>query len=93
LPVRQNLPGVVPALMIVLISLTWLEEDGLLLTIAMLAGVGVSVLALAAVWETGRGAEWVSRFLEAPRRPGLGPHLLRAIICPNGVHGRSSVNV
>jgi len=55
--------NVVPALAIVLISLAWLEEDGLLLAIAMLAGVGVSMLALAAVWETVRGAEWVSRFL------------------------------
>ncbi len=55
--------NVVPALVIVLIALAWLEEDGLLLVIAMLAGVGVSLLALAAVWEMVRGAEWISRFL------------------------------
>jgi hypothetical protein len=55
--------NVVPALVIVLISLAWLEEDGLLLAIAMLAGVGVAMLALAAIWEIVRGAEWISRFL------------------------------
>jgi hypothetical protein len=53
---------IVPALTIVLISLAWLEEDGLLLTVAVLIGLIISTLALAAVWETIRGAEWISRF-------------------------------
>jgi hypothetical protein len=54
--------NIVPALTIVLISLAWLEEDGLLLAIAILSGLVVSMLALAAVWATVRGAEWISRF-------------------------------
>ncbi len=54
--------NVIPALVIAAVSLGWLEEDGLLLTIAMLAGLVVAALALAAVWETIRGAEWISRF-------------------------------
>jgi hypothetical protein len=54
--------NILPALTIVLISLAWLEEDGLLLAIAILSGLAVSTLALAAVWETVRGAEWISRF-------------------------------
>ena len=54
--------NIVPALTIVLISLARLEEDGLLLAIAILTGLVVSTLALAAVCETVRGAEWISRF-------------------------------
>jgi hypothetical protein len=45
-----------------LISPAWPEDSGLLLAIAMLAGVVLSMLAMAVVWETVRGAEWVSRF-------------------------------
>jgi hypothetical protein len=41
--------NVVPALVIVLISLAWLEEDGLLLVIAMLAGLVVSARAICPV--------------------------------------------
>lgn len=54
--------NIVPALTIVLISLAWLEEDGLLLAVAVLIGLVISALALAAVWETIHGAEWISRF-------------------------------
>jgi hypothetical protein len=54
--------NVIPAVVIAAVSLGWLEEDGLLLSIAMLAGLIVVALALAAVWETIRGAEWISRF-------------------------------
>jgi hypothetical protein len=50
--------NVVPALVIALISLTYLEEDGLLLAIALLAGV-MLVVELVAVWETIRGAKWI----------------------------------
>lgn len=53
------LSNVVPALVIALIALAYLEEDGLLLAIAMLAAVVVLTIALAAVWETIRGAEWI----------------------------------
>jgi len=52
-----------PALAIALISLAYIEEDGLLLSIALLAGVLLLSAEAAAVWETIRGAEWVNRLL------------------------------
>jgi len=55
------LGAVVPAMVIALISLAYLEEDGLLLAIALLAAVIVLTIAVAAVWETVLGAEWISR--------------------------------
>jgi hypothetical protein len=57
------LSNVVPALVIALIALSYLEEDGVLLSIALLAAVVVLAIALTAVWETIRGAEWMSRLL------------------------------
>jgi hypothetical protein len=51
--------NVVPAIVIALISLAYLEEDGLLLSIALLAGVIVLAAELVAVWETIRGAKWI----------------------------------
>ena len=54
--------NVIPALAIAAVSLAWLEADGLLLAIALLAGLVVAALTLAAVWETIRGVEWISRF-------------------------------
>ena len=55
------LGAVVPALVIALISLAYVEEDGLLLSIALLAAVIVLMVAAAAVWQTVLGAEWISR--------------------------------
>ena len=54
------LSNVVPALVIALISLAYLEEDGLLLSIALLAAVIVLTVELMAVWETVLGAKWIS---------------------------------
>ena len=54
------LSNVVPALVIALISLAYLEEDGLLLSIALLAAVIVLTVALVGVWETVLGAKWIS---------------------------------
>jgi hypothetical protein len=54
------LSNVVPALVIVLISLAYLEEDGLLLFIALLAALIVLIVAGVAVWETVRSAKWIS---------------------------------
>ena len=51
------LSNVVPALVIALISLAYLEEDGLLLLIALLAAVVVMAVALVAIWETVLGAK------------------------------------
>ena len=53
------LSNVVPALVIALISLAYLEEDGLLLAMALLTSVIVLTIELVAVWETILGAEWI----------------------------------
>jgi len=53
------LSNVVPALVIALISLAYLEEDGVLLSIALLAAVIVLTVATAAVWEMVVGAKWI----------------------------------
>ena len=42
-----------------LISLAYLEEDGLLLSIALLAAGVVLTVELMAVWETVLGAKWI----------------------------------
>jgi hypothetical protein len=54
------LSNVVTALVIALISLAYLEEDGVLLMIALLAAIIVLAVALVAVWETVLGAKWLS---------------------------------
>ena len=53
------LSNVVPALVIALISLAYLEEDGLLLSLALLASFIVLAVELVAVWETILGAKWI----------------------------------
>jgi len=53
------LSNVVPALVIALISLAYIEEDGALLSIAVLATTIVMTVAAAAVWEMAIGAKWV----------------------------------
>ena len=54
------LSNIVPALVIALISLAYLEEDGLALSIALLAALVVLTVALVAVWQTVLGAKWIS---------------------------------
>jgi hypothetical protein len=54
------LSNVLPALVIMLISLAYLEQDGLVLLIALMAAVIVLLGAFATVWETIRGARWLS---------------------------------
>jgi hypothetical protein len=54
------LSNVVPALVIALISLAYLEEDGLLLSIALLVAVTVLAVAAVSVWQTVLGAKWIS---------------------------------
>ena len=51
--------NVVPALVIALISLAYLEEDGFLLSIALLASVIVLAVEIVAVWEMILGAKWI----------------------------------
>jgi hypothetical protein len=53
------LSNVVPALMIALISLAYLEEDGILLLIAMMGALTVLSAAMVAVWETVVGTKWM----------------------------------
>ncbi len=55
------LSNVVPALLIALLSLAYLEEDGLLLSIALLCAVIVLTVLLLAVWETFVGANWIGK--------------------------------
>ena len=55
--------SIAPALVIALISLAYLEQDGLLLLIGLFAAVVVLAIAAAAVWEAVAGAEWIGRFL------------------------------
>jgi hypothetical protein len=56
------LSNVIPATVILLISLAYLEQDGLLLTLALLATLIVLTLASVAIWEAVRGAKWLSAF-------------------------------
>ena len=56
------LGSVIPALVIALISLAYLEEDGLLLSIALLAAIIVLTVVVAAVWQIVVGAKWISGF-------------------------------
>ena len=53
------LSNVVPALVIALISLAYLEEDGVLLSIALLAAIIVLAVATAAIWQMVVGAKWI----------------------------------
>jgi hypothetical protein len=48
----------VPALVIALISLAYLEEDGVLLLIGLLAAGIVLTVEFGAIWETVRSAKW-----------------------------------
>jgi hypothetical protein len=53
---------VVPALVIVLISMAYLEEDGILLSIALLIAVVLLAITGVAVWKIVAGALWIGRF-------------------------------
>ena len=53
------LSNMVPALVIALISLAYLEEDGVLLSIGLLAAAIVLTVAALAVWEMLVGAKWI----------------------------------
>jgi hypothetical protein len=53
------LGNVVPTLVIALISLAYLEKNGMLLSIAVLAAFIVLTVATAVVWEMVVGAKWI----------------------------------
>jgi hypothetical protein len=46
-------------MLIALISLAYLQEDGLLLSIAVLVAVILLTVELVAVWQTVLGAKWI----------------------------------
>jgi hypothetical protein len=53
------LSNMVPALVIALISLAYLEEDGVLLALSLSAAAIVLTVAALAVWEMLAGAKWI----------------------------------
>ena len=55
------LSNIAPAIVIALISLAYLEEDGLLLCLSLLAAVVLISVASAAIWGTIVGAAFISR--------------------------------
>jgi len=57
------LSNVIPAVVIALISLAYLAEDGLLLALSMVAAVVVLTVAFAAVWGAALGARWIGGLL------------------------------
>jgi hypothetical protein len=52
---------IVPALLVALMSLAYLEEDGLLLCLSLVGAAVLFAIAIAATWETILGAAWISR--------------------------------
>ena len=54
------LTQVLPALVIALIALAYLEEDGLLLSLALLVALVLVAAGSVAAWELVRGAKWIS---------------------------------
>jgi hypothetical protein len=54
--------NVLPALVIASTALAYLEEDGVLLSVAMVAGLIIVAIVAAATWGMVLGANWVSRF-------------------------------
>jgi hypothetical protein len=54
------LSNVVPASVIALISLAYLEEDGVLLSVALLAAMIVMAVATMGVWEMIVSAQWIA---------------------------------
>jgi hypothetical protein len=53
------LSNIVPAIVIGLIALAYLEEDGVLLLIGLLAAIIVLMVEFAAIWAMVRGAKWI----------------------------------
>jgi hypothetical protein len=51
--------NIVPALVVALISIGYLEEDGFLLSVALLSALIALAVATMTVWETVVGAKWI----------------------------------
>jgi hypothetical protein len=54
------LSNILPAILIALISFAYLEEDGVMLSISLLAGFVVLAVDLGVVWEMVHGARWIA---------------------------------
>lgn len=52
---------IVPAVLVALMSLAYLEEDGLLLCLSLVGAVVLLAIATMATWGTILGAAWISR--------------------------------
>jgi hypothetical protein len=52
--------NVLPAFAIAVTSLAYIEEDGLLLSIALLLGIAVMAMTAGAVWQMALGAGWIA---------------------------------
>jgi hypothetical protein len=52
--------GIIPAMVIAVIALAYIEEDGLLLVIGLFAAVIVLAAEFAAIWAMVRGAKWIA---------------------------------
>jgi hypothetical protein len=50
---------IVPALLLALMSLAYLEEDGLLLCLSLVGAAILLAIAIAATWGTILGAAWI----------------------------------
>jgi hypothetical protein len=58
--------NVVPAMIVALISIAYLEEDGVLLSVALLAAMVTLAVATMTVWETVIGAKWIVSRVTVP---------------------------
>ena len=54
---------IVPALLVTLMSLAYLEKDGLLLCLSLVGAAVLLAIAIVATWGTILGAAWISRIL------------------------------
>ena len=53
------LGNIFPALVIALISLTYVEEDGLMLSICLVVGFVIIAVDLAMIWEISHDTKWI----------------------------------
>ena len=56
----SNIP---PAVLIAFISLAYLEQDGLLLIVVLVAGCLLLILDFGAIWQLAQSAKWIMGFL------------------------------
>jgi hypothetical protein len=68
---------------IALISLAYLEEDGLMLSVTLLGAIIVITIELTAVWETVLGAKWIlGQWVDDPLIRGRPRTRTARVACP-----------